>query len=41
MREFMYIEVMIWVTAILEDIDTRAILPRYEDSCMVHTSKGY
>ena len=32
---------MIWVTAILEDIDTRAILPRYEDSCMVHTSKGY
>ena len=35
-RESLSIRIIIWVDTILNHIDTRMILPRYEDSCMVY-----
>ena len=40
-RESLNIRVIIWVNTILNHIDTRVILPRYESSCMVYKSKWY
>ena len=34
-KESFYTRVIIWVITILNHIDTTAILPRYEDSCLV------
>ena len=34
-EESYYSRVVIWVNIMLNHIDTRAILPRYEGSCMV------
>ena len=31
----------IWVITILNHIDTKAILPKYKDSCMVYRPKWY
>ena len=35
-RESLYTQVIIWVNAILNYIDTRLTLPRYESSCMIY-----
>ena len=35
-REYLNTQVIIWVNTILFHIDTRMILLRYEDSCMVY-----
>ena len=35
-RESLYTRVIIWVNTILNHIDTRGVLPRYEGSCMVY-----
>ena len=40
-RESLYIRVIIWVNTILNHIDTRAISPRYEGSCIVYRPKWY
>ena len=37
----LYTQVIIWVTTILNHINTRVILPRYEDSCMVYRPEWY
>ena len=39
MRESLYERVNVWVRLILNHVDTRAILPRCEGSCMIHRSK--
>ena len=39
MRDSLYARVIVWVNTILKDIDTRAILPRYESSCIVNKPK--
>ena len=36
MRESMSTRVIIWVNTILNHIDIKAVLPRYEDTCMVY-----
>jgi hypothetical protein len=38
-RESLYTRGVIWVNTILNPIDTRAILPRYEGPCMVSRTK--
>ena len=40
MRESLYTQVIIWVNTILNHIDTMAISPRYEVSCMVYRPNG-
>ena len=35
------LEFVIWVNTILNHIDTRVILPKYESSCMVHGPEWY
>ena len=40
MRVCINTQVIIWVNTILNHIDTRAIWPRYEGSCMVYTPIG-
>ena len=37
---FVY-RVIIWVSTILNHIDTKVILPRYRDSCLVYRPKSY
>ena len=39
MRDSLYTRVIFWVNTILNHIDTRAILPRYEGSCLVFRPK--
>ena len=39
MREPLYTQGVIWVNTILNRIDTRAIVLRYEGSCMVSRTK--
>jgi len=40
-RESLYTRVIIWVDTILYHMDTRAILPRYEGSCVVYRLEWY
>ena len=40
-RGSLYTQVIIWMNTILNHIDTRANLPKYEGSCMVYRSKWY
>ena len=40
-RETLSTQVFIWVNTILNHIDTRAILPRCEGSCMVYRPEWY
>ena len=40
-REYFYTWNNIWVTAILDHIDTRVVLPRYEGFCMVYKPDWY
>ena len=40
-QNLLYTWVIIWVNTILIHIHTRAILPRYEGSCMVYRPKWY
>jgi hypothetical protein len=40
-RESMSTGVIIWVNTILNHIDIKAVLPRYEDSCMVYRPEWY
>ena len=40
-RESLYTRVIIWVNTILNHIDTREFLPRYEGSCNVYRPKWY
>lgn len=40
-RESLYTHIILWVHSILNHIDTRAILPRYEGSRMVYRLKWY
>ena len=40
-KESLYTQVIIWLKTILNYIDTRGILPRYEDSCMVYRPEWY
>ena len=40
-RESLYTRVIIWVDTILYHINTRAILPRYEGSCMLYRPEWY
>ena len=40
-REPLYNQVIVWVNTILNHIDARAILPRYEGFCMVYRSEWY
>ena len=40
-RESLYARVIAWVNAILNHIDTRVDIPRYESSCMVYRPKWY
>jgi len=40
-RESLYTHVILWVYSILNHMDTRAILPRYEGSCMVYRHEWY
>ena len=35
-RESLYTQVIIWVSTILNHIDTKAVLPGYEGLCMVY-----
>ena len=41
MRKSLYTQVIIWVDNILNHLDTRALLPRYQDSCMVYRPEWY
>ena len=41
MRESLYTQVIVWVNTILNDDDTRAILPRYKGTCMVYEPEWY
>ena len=41
MRESLYTQLTIWVDTILSHIDTRTILPRYEDSCTLYRFEQY
>ena len=38
-RESLYTRVVFWLNTILNHIDTRTILPKYEGCCMVHRPK--
>ena len=40
-RESLYTQVIVWVNTILNDDDTRAILPRYKGTCMVYEPEWY
>ena len=40
-REPFYNRVIVWVNTILDHIDARAILPRYEGFCLVYRSEWY
>ena len=40
MRESLYTRVINWVNTILNHVDTMAISPRYEVSCMVYRPDG-
>lgn len=40
-RESLFTQVIILVNTILNHIDTKAILPTYEGSCMICTPKCY
>ena len=40
-REFLHTRVIIWVNTILNHIDIRVILPKYEDPCMVYVREWY
>ena len=37
--ESLYTQVIIWVNSILNHIDSKAVLPRYEGSCMMYRPK--
>ena len=41
MGEYLYIRVIIWVNTILNHIDTRVILPRYENFGVICKPKSY
>lgn len=41
MRESLHIQVIIWVTTILNHIDTTTIFPRYEGYYMVYRPEWY
>ena len=38
-RESLYTWVIFWINIILEHVETRVIIPRFEDSCMVYRPK--
>ena len=40
-RASLFIQVIIWVNFILNHIDSRMIIPRYESSCMVYRPEWY
>jgi hypothetical protein len=40
-RESSYTCDIIWVSNVLKHVDTRAILPMYESTCMVYEPKRY
>jgi hypothetical protein len=40
-RESLYTQIIVWVDTVLNHIDTRMILPEYDNSCMVYTPEWY